>query len=105
MISYSDSHCLTQSFTPVESLTRGPTPSWAESYTRVRPRRGPPPRYYSIVYNVKFVLVPRPRAREGDKRFGKEPWRRDHLDTAAELLDQADRICVPTAAITWLGLP
>ena len=52
-----------------------------------------------------FVLVPRPRAREGDKRFGKETWRRDHLDTAAELLDQTDRICVPTAAITWLGSP
>ena len=45
--------------------------------------------------------VPRPRARERDKRFGKETWRRDHLDVAAELLDQTYRICVPAAAITW----
>ena len=47
------------------------------------------------------TFVPRPRARERDKRFGKETWRRDHLDVAAELLDQTYRICVPAAAITW----
>ena len=50
---------------------------------------------------MSATLVPRPRARERDKRFGKETWRRDHLDAAAELLDQTDRICVPAAAITW----
>ena len=50
---------------------------------------------------LSYLSAPRPRARERDKRFGKETWRRDHLDVAAELLDLTDRICVPAAAITW----
>ena len=44
-------------------------------------------------------MVPRPPARERDKRLGDEAWRRHHLDSAAQLLDQTNRIRVPTAAI------